>query len=152
MVIPEIAAIAAGAIELISQKFIKAGADELVKRYTKPAIDKIEELWKVILEKFNGNTRAEKALKEMEEGKDNPETRESLTVYLKDEMKEYEEFATKIRTLAEEINAGKIQDNRKIEQNQYVDNNSKANYINANQAQADTIAAEVHNYYYDKDS
>ena len=58
---------------------------------------------------------AEKALQEIEKG--SKDHLNKLAVYLEDEMKDNPDFAAQVSTLAQEIKAGKIQDNSRMVMN-----------------------------------
>lgn len=71
--------------------------------------------FKKIWDKLRPNPRAEKALQEIEKG--SKDHLNKLAVYLEDEMKDNPDFAAQVSTLAQEIKAGKIQDNSQMVMN-----------------------------------
>jgi hypothetical protein len=71
-----------------------------------------------IWEKLRGKPKAESALAAVEE-KSSKEELGRLAVYLHDEMEDDPQFAEEVRVLAQEINAGKLQDNSTMVQNVY---------------------------------
>lgn len=86
-------------------------------KFTEDALTKIDELKQIIGEKFRGNSRAEKAFTAVEQG--SKDDLDRVVTYLSDEMDENPHFASQIQTLAEEIKAGKKEDNRANIQNNY---------------------------------
>ncbi len=105
---------AAAIAELAFKKFLETGAGELAKKFTSAAIAKMDELRQKIWVKLRGNPDAESALKNVERG-----AREDLSdvaTYLKAAMKNDLQFATQVQAIAQEINAGKLQDNSTMTQ------------------------------------
>ena len=94
---------------LAFQKFLETGAGELGKQFTTAAIVKIDELRKMIWDKLRGNSKAEKALTAVEQG--SKQELDRLAVYLQDVMEDDEQFASEVQAIAQQINAGKLQDN-----------------------------------------
>ncbi|MEA5592839.1 CHAT domain-containing protein [Rivularia sp. UHCC 0363] len=86
-------------------------------KYTEDALAKIDELKQIIGEKFQGNSRAEKAFTAVEQG--SKDYLDRVVTYLNEEMDEDPQFASQIQALAQEIKAGKKQDNRANIQNNY---------------------------------
>ncbi|MEO0988115.1 MAG: hypothetical protein AAFY20_21630 [Cyanobacteria bacterium J06639_14] len=89
-------------------KFLETSAGELAKKFTQSAIEQMDTLRQKIWAKLTGNPRAEAALKAAEEG--SKADIEKVADYLKVEMNEDEDFATELQVLAQQIQAGKIQD------------------------------------------
>jgi len=104
-------------IELAFKKILETSAGELSKKFTLDAIAKMDELRQKIQDKFTGDSRAETAINAIADGSTSEIPR--LEVYLEDLMRDEPEFANQLQLLAQEINAGKLQDNSKIEQNNY---------------------------------
>ena len=97
-------------------KFLESGAGELGKKFTLAAIDKMEHLRQKIWEKLRGKPKAESALAAIEkQGLQSDLGR--LAVYLQDEMEDDPQFAAEVEALAQQINAGKLQDNSTMVQN-----------------------------------
>lgn len=94
-------------------KFIESSAGELAKNFTQRGIEQMDTLRQKIWAKLMGNPRAEAALKAAEDG--SKADIEKVTYYLKIEMNEDEDFATEIQALAQQIQAGKIQDQNAIQ-------------------------------------
>jgi small-conductance mechanosensitive channel len=88
-------------------KLVDSGAGELGKKFTQAAIDQMEQLRQKIWEKLRGKPEAEKALKAVEETGSQEELKR-LAGYLQDEMEVDQQFATELKALATEINAGKL--------------------------------------------
>ena len=125
---------------LAFQKFLETGAGELGKKFTETAIAKMDELRQKIWDKLRGNSDAENALNNVEQGikEDLPD----VATYLKAAMKNDQEFASQVQTIAQEINAGKIQDNSKMVQNIY--DQGTGIQAKAEQDSTQYIAKEMH--------
>ncbi len=115
----------ASAIATIAfQKFIESGAGELGKKYTVEAIAKMESLLKRIWTKLRGKPRIEEVKGSIEKTHNiTPEQINQIAAYLQVAMDEDSQFAAEIQALAQEINAGKLQDNSTMVQNVTGDNN-----------------------------
>jgi hypothetical protein len=118
-----LAAITASTIATLAfQKFIESAAGELAKKFTADAIAKMDELRKKIWDKMQGRSpKLDEALVNLEKG--DRAALETVTKNLDVVMDEEGEFATEIRLLAKEIQAGKIQDNSSMVQDVDGDNN-----------------------------
>ncbi len=100
----------AGAIaKLATQKFLESSAGELAKNFTPAAIAKMHQLWQIIRQRFQGNSRREQVLTSIESGSSQDLSR--LVVYLEDVMDENQEFAAQLQAVAGEIKAGEQQEN-----------------------------------------
>ncbi len=95
--------------EFAFKKFFESSVGKLGEKFTQTALTKMDELHQKIRDKLRGNPRAEKALQEVEKG--SKDHLNKLAFYLEDEMKDNPDFAAQVSTLAQEIKAGKIQDN-----------------------------------------
>jgi len=91
--------------------------EKTVEKFTEGALAKMDELRKKIWNKLQGNPRAENALTAVEQG--NKEELQRLAVYLQDAMEDDPQFANEVRALAQEIHAGKLQDNSQMNQSNY---------------------------------
>lgn len=113
------ASLTAGAIATVAfQKFIESGAGELGKKYTMEAISKMESLLKRIWTKLRGKPRIEEVKASLEQThKIAPEQINQIAAYLQVAMDDDPQFADEIRLMAQQINAGKIQDNSSMVQN-----------------------------------
>ena len=111
--------LSAGAIATLAcQKFIESGASELAKKFTTDAIAKMESLLKRIWTKLRGKPRVEEVKAAIEQTqKITPEQINQIAAYLQVAMDDDPQFAHDIRLLAQQINAGKIQDNSSMVQN-----------------------------------
>lgn len=109
----------AGAIATVAlQKFVESGAGKLGEKYTVDAIAKMESLLKRIWAKLRGKPRVEEIKTSIEQSKPvTPEQINQLAAYLQVAMDDDPQFAGEIRLLAQQINAGKIQDNSSMVQN-----------------------------------
>lgn len=109
----------AGAIATLAfQKFVESGAGELGKKYTTDAIAKMESLLKRIWTKLRGKPRVEEVKASIEQThKIAPEQINQIAAYLQVAMDDDPQFADEIRLMAQQINAGKIQDNSSMVQN-----------------------------------
>lgn len=102
---------------LAFQEFVKSGAGELAKKFTTEAIAKMGELRRKIWERLRGkHTLAEEALKQAENG--DKAAIDTIGTLLGVEMLD-PTFATEVRAIAQEINAGKLVDNSSMTQNNY---------------------------------
>lgn len=92
---------------LAFEEFIKSGSGELAKQFTTQAIASINKLRQIIIEKLQGKSpKVNEALVKAEQG--DITAIETITKNLDVVMDEEPNFATELRILAEEINAGKI--------------------------------------------
>ncbi|MBW4471562.1 MAG: hypothetical protein KME45_14315 [Stenomitos rutilans HA7619-LM2] len=109
----------AGAIATVAfQKFIESGAGELGKKYTMEAIAKMESLLKRIWTKLRGKPRIEEVKASLDQThKITPEQINQIAAYLQVAMDDDPQFANEIQLMAQQINAGKIQDNSSMVQN-----------------------------------
>jgi hypothetical protein len=88
-----------------------------VEKFTEGALTKMDELRQKIWNKLRGNPRAENALAAVEQG--NKDELQRLAVYLQDAMEDDPQFANEVRVMAQEIHAGKLQDNSQMTQSNY---------------------------------
>lgn len=101
----------AGAIATLA--FTKA-FEKTIEKFTEAALVKMDALRKKIWEKLQGNPNAEQALTAVEGG--NKAELEKVAGYLERAMDEDEQFDAEVKALAQEINAGKLQDNSHMTQ------------------------------------
>ena len=100
---------------LAFQEFIKSGAGELAKKFTAEAIAKMGDLRKLLWERLRGkHAIAEEALQKAETG--DKESIDTVATLLSYEMLD-STFAAQVRTIAQEINIGRLQDNSSMVQN-----------------------------------
>jgi hypothetical protein len=107
---------AAALVTLVVENLIKSSVGELAKKFTNEAIAKIPELWQKIKNKLQGKSaKVDEALVKMESGDRTAidTVTKNLDVLLDDEP----EFANELKLLAQTIQAGKIQDNSTMTQN-----------------------------------
>jgi len=103
-------------VGLAVQKFVESSAGELAKKFTTEAIAKIPELWQQIKNRLQGKSaKVDEALVKLESGDRSAidTVTKNLDVVLDDEP----EFAHELKLLAQTIQAGKIQDNSTMTQN-----------------------------------
>ena len=82
----------------------------------------MESLLKRILTKLRGKPRIEEVKSSLEQTqKITPEQINQIAAYLQVAMDEDPQFASEIQLMAQQINAGRIQDNSSMEQNNYDD-------------------------------
>jgi hypothetical protein len=113
---PVTALTASGIASLAFQEFIKSGAGELAKKFTAEAISKMSALRTLIWEKLRGkHAIAEEALQKAETGDEN--AIEVIGTFLGTELLLDPDFAKEVHAIANIINAGKIQDNSSMVQN-----------------------------------
>jgi len=103
--------------DLAFRKFIESGAGELAKKFTEGAIVKMDALRQKIWDKMRGKPTAEAALTSIEQG--SKAELDRLVAYIQVAMDDDPQFADDIRLTAQQINAGKIQDNSSMTQNNY---------------------------------
>lgn len=100
---------------LAFQKAIESGAGELAKKFTTEAIVKMDELRKKIWDRLRGKHKiAEETLNKANTG--DKQAIDTVATLLGVEMLD-PKFATEIQAIAQEINAGKLQDNSSMVQN-----------------------------------
>ena len=95
--------------KLATQKFLESSAGELAKNFTPAAIAKIDQLWQIIRQGLQGNTRREQVLTSIESG--SSEYLNKLIGYLEYVIDENQEFAAQLQAIAREIKAGQQQEN-----------------------------------------
>lgn len=100
---------------LAFQEFIKSGAGELAKKFTAEAISRMNDLRELIWQKLQGNPDAVAAIEQAKNGSE--EVLSELATDLKRAMDKDPDFASKIQAIAQEIHAGKLQDNSSMVQN-----------------------------------
>ena len=100
---------------LAFQEFIKSGAGELAKKFTAEAIARMNDLRELIWQKLQGNPDAVAAIEQAKNGSE--EVLSELATDLKRAMDKDPDFASKIQAIAQEIHAGKLQDNSSMVQN-----------------------------------
>jgi len=88
--------------------------EKTIEKFTEAALAKMDMLRKKIWQKLQGNPNAEKALTAVEQG--NKAELDKVAVYLQYVMLEDKEFSAEVQALAQEINAGKLQDNSHMTQ------------------------------------
>lgn len=107
---------------LAFQKFLESGAGELGKKFTTEAIAAMDSLRKKLWDRLRGKSeKLDQALVQAEQGDKN--ALETIAKNLDVVMDDDQTFATEIKTLAQQIQAGKIQDNSNMTQNVTGDNN-----------------------------
>ena len=103
--------------DLAFRKFIESGAGELAKKFTEGAIVKMDALRQKIWDKMRGKPTAEAALTSIEQG--SKAELDRLVAYIQVAMDDDPHFADELQVMAQQINAGKIQDNSSMTQNNY---------------------------------
>ena len=98
-------------------KFFESSIGKLGEKFTETGLQKIDELYTKIRQKLSGNTAANRALAEVEQGKEDALQR--VAVYLLDEMQADPDFATEVKKIADEINIHRVEDNSSQIQNIY---------------------------------
>jgi hypothetical protein len=100
---------------LAFQEFIKSAAGELAKKFTAEAITRMNDLRELIWQKLQGNPDAVAAIEQAKNGSE--EVLSELATDLKRAMDKDPDFASKVQAIAQEIHAGKLQDNSSMVQN-----------------------------------
>jgi hypothetical protein len=95
----------------------QASLGRLAEMFTETAIAKLDYLRQVIWNKIRDNPDAEKALTSVEKGSKTDLNR--LEVYIQDLMSIDETFATELQSIFQEIEAGRLQDNSSMTQNNF---------------------------------
>jgi len=108
---------AAAIADLAFRKFIESGAGELTKKFTEGAIVKMDALRQKIWDKMRGKPSAEAAITSIEQG--STAELDRLVAYIQVAMDDDPQFANEIWLMAQQINAGRIQDNSSMTQNNY---------------------------------
>jgi tetratricopeptide (TPR) repeat protein len=108
---------AAAIATLAFQKFIESGAGELAKKFTEAAIAKMDEIREKVWIKLRGKPEAESALAAVENGSE--KNLGGVIEHLQAAMDGDSEFASEIRVLGQEINAGKLVDQTNMTQNNH---------------------------------
>lgn len=103
--------------DLAFRKFIESGAGELAKKFTEGAIVKMDALRQKIWDKMRGKPTAELAITSVEQG--SKAELDRLVAYIQVAMDDDPHFADELQVMAQQINAGKIQDNSSMTQNNY---------------------------------
>lgn len=98
-------------------KFFESSFGKLGEKFTETGLQKIDELYTKIRQKLSGNTAANRALAEVEQGKE--EALNEVAVYLLNEMRSDPDFATDVKKIADEINIHRVEDNSSQIQNNY---------------------------------
>jgi hypothetical protein len=112
---PVTALTASAIVSLAFQEFIKSGAGELAKKFTAEAVARMNDLRELIWQKLQGNPDAVAAIEQAKSGSE--EVLSELATDLKRAMDKDPDFASKIQAIAQEIHAGKLQDNSSMVQN-----------------------------------
>lgn len=132
--------------ELAFKKFIETAAGGVAAKFTEAALKKMDELRQKIVARLKGVPTAQAAIEKIEGQAGTSADVETVADYLKIVMREDPQFGDELKALAQEINAGKLQDNSQMTQNNY-DNSTgfqgKAENSSTLQ-QAGTI--NIHNY------
>ncbi|MEL7071071.1 MAG: hypothetical protein AAFV85_17630 [Cyanobacteria bacterium J06634_6] len=105
--------------ELAFKKFLETAAGEAAKKFTETALSKMDDLRKRIVGRLRGVEGAKAAIEKLENQAGTTADVETIADYLKIVMREDPQFADELKVLAQEINAGKIQDNSQMTQNNY---------------------------------
>ena len=103
-------------VTLAVQEFVKSGTGDLAKRFTAEALAKIPILWEKIKTRLMGRSaKVNEAIAKVEGG--DSKAVETLTKHLDVILDEDPDFAKELKVLAQTIQAGKIQDNSSMIQN-----------------------------------
>jgi len=103
-------------VKLATQEFIKSAAGDFAKRFTAEALAKIPVLWDKIKTRLTGRSpELNEALAKVENG--DSKAIETIRANLDVIFDEDPAFAQELKILAQTIQAGKIQDNSSMTQN-----------------------------------
>ena len=105
---------------------------ELAEKFTQAALQNIDKLREKIWNKLRGKKNAEAAMTAIEKGSGENISQElnRLGVYLQDVMDDEPEFKAELEAIAQEINAGKLQDNSQMVMN--IDGQNNTGYQTKN--------------------
>lgn len=135
--------------ELAFKKFLETAAGAAVTKladsFTEAALSKMDELRKKIVARLSGVAGAKAAIEKLEGQAGTSADVETVADYLKIVMREDPQFADELKLLANEINAGKIQDDSQMTQNNY--DNATGLQGKAEQGGTLTQIATQNNYY-----
>lgn len=106
-------------VSLALQKLIESASRELAKKFTESRFFKVDELRIKIREKLQGQPKAEASLTAVEKG--SKSELERLAAYLKVEIENDAQFALEVTSLAQAINAERLQDYSSMVQSNYGD-------------------------------
>ncbi len=116
MVEPASTLTAAVLIDLAFRKLVELGAGELGKKFTEAALKRMDDLRQAIVARLRGRSeKVDEALAKLEQG--DKSGSETVVKNLDVVMDEYPEFANELKAIAQEINAGKLQDNSSMVMN-----------------------------------
>ncbi|MBW4540443.1 MAG: hypothetical protein KME43_15055 [Myxacorys chilensis ATA2-1-KO14] len=142
MVEPASTLTAAILIDLAFRKLVEAGAGEVGKKFTETALKRMDDLRQAIVARLRGRSeKVDEALAKLEQG--DKSGSETVVKNLDVVMDEYPEFANELKAIAQEINAGKLQDNSSMTQNVY----DNATGIQAKAEQGGTQYIGTHQYF-----
>lgn len=105
--------------ELAFKTVLETAAGAAATKFTEAALKKMEALRQKIVNRLRGVAGAEAAITRIEGQSGTSADVETVADYLKIVMREDPQFADELKVLANEINAGKIQDDSRMEQNNY---------------------------------
>ncbi|MGC1309329.1 MAG: hypothetical protein WA885_19080 [Phormidesmis sp.] len=105
--------------DLAFRKFLETAAGEAAKRFTETALSKMDELRLKIVGRLQGVPAAQTAIANLESKAGTSADIETIADYLKIVMREDPQFGDELKGMAQEINAGKLKDDSKMEQNNY---------------------------------
>jgi hypothetical protein len=129
-------------VNLACQKFLESGAGELGKKFTANAIAAMDCLRQKLWERLQGKSeKLNQALAQAAQG--DKKALETIAKNLDVEMDDDEAFATEIKTLAQQIQEGKIQDNSNMTQN-VTGNNNRNTQAKAEQGGKQYIAEKMY--------
>ncbi|WP_416666551.1 hypothetical protein [Egbenema bharatensis] len=118
----EPATITAAAIATLAfQKFVEAGAGELAKQFTQDAIQKMDDLRKLVWSKLiSRDPDLRPTAQAIEQShKVTSEQLEEITAHLQIAMRKEPQFAQQVQTIAHEITLMRIEDNSSMNQTNY---------------------------------
>ncbi|MBD2114953.1 tetratricopeptide repeat protein [Nodosilinea sp. FACHB-141] len=115
---PTISTLTANTILTVAlARFSDSNSHNLQEKFTKAGLLKIDELYRSIREKIQGNQKQESALISAEQG--SKTELDNLATYLETMMNDDTEFAAEIQHISQEIYAEKLKDNTMMVQNNY---------------------------------
>lgn len=118
--------------------------EKTIEKFTEAALAKMDELRKKVLNRLRGDQRAEAALTAVEQG--NKSELQRVAIYLEDAMREDPQFANEVQLLAQEINAGKLQDSSSMTQNNYDSSTGYQTKVETESGITNVGGTHTHNY------
>ena len=119
--------------------------EKTIEKFTEAALTKMDELRQRIWEKLGSDSKAKSALAAVEQG--NKSELKRVEIYLEDAMRSDPQFADEVQLLAQEINAGKLQDNSSMTQNNFDSSTGYQTRVETERGTTNVGGTHTHNNY-----